>query len=1392
MTFAELASMVRARYSAATRTLELRPADFGAGATAVRSLFDGVLRRAAVRLDGAIEPDVRADAIVVTGTLAGLPRLSEESAQATLLMRVVADEPQAVLAAAVPPRPAGAPPWTFPAYLPKLRGTLFDLVQAEPEPAPLFIYSSHAHVNTDLPRYGALRLEAGLNFHGALRPGGGRAFDIATLLLGDLGSAAMTGPLEVNDFGPKVHLTLDAQSSLTRWFGQTGVPLHVSLDSEFTPDGEYCKTGLRAAAEIGLGADRRVTLEAILTDTPGAQLTLAGEFQNVPVPGPAELAAWVGGSGRELTALLPAALKEPGAVALESMWISLQTSAASTPSKQVASVGFGLATTQGRTWELVPGLMRLRSMTGRFGVYRPFASDRKPTLTVMGTIDIPSDQTVLHVEAGIALPRQLVTGRLVEGTTFNLIELVARLMPAVADAPSLVFDELSLGVDLSRSPVYYQLGARAQADSALGFGFGGVAPVRVDAFALQLSNGGPGGAMSGVLRARMHVFGASAEATYDLGRGFRVNAVLPPIALDLRAVLGEIIGSAVSPPSWLPALDLREGEVYVEKDSRSETSFVFAMRTRVGHGDDAPTFAFLAAKRQGTWEYAAGVALANLRQIDLGAPLTFFDAALQLENLVLVVTTCPLDTNIFPDGARFQSPRLQQAQLRLPGSSSTLDPGAYVFSRLRVDRLPSTDYPFAPTLFRLLGLGADVECTLHVPATGSGVRLFVAIAPAHLTGGMTVSGRLGLFESGVKVGFFVEGRLSTTFDGQAVDFDLTLAVMPTGALLTGSYPGTFTFQGIRISRLSVLAGLDTAGVPSAGFAAEFTSGTFDASIAVLLDSIDPSRSMLAAAITDTTMADVYDWLLGDRLVLPAPLHDALKQVQVYGELKGKVPASALVNALDERRTDAVARALAALPIEALGTTAADQLIVKPERTPGRWYLTDVLHMRHYTLQQSGEEVEVRLQAQLYCSPTGATLQRGPQRSYLFSRGFYVDVHLKVFFVTAACRVEVERTKGLSFDATLEPITIGPYLSFRGHRERGPRLSVATYTRDGVAPHVLVNGDLTLLGISATQIDVELKATGFHFRVAQSAGAGLTNVSLSADVTKATGFTANGEVVLSLPSVDLGDLGKLTSPLSPTLAVQIDVTPSKASGSLTGSIAVLGRTLQVNLPFDFDALGFHGLPDLVAEEVRRQLGGSLPLPEWLDDLEKGLITWASTPLQLVDRLAKTLGLDPGEAMRVLLRLGIPQLQVFQMLSYVYNLTLPAVGQLLMQIDSSIAFVSQRLRQLYGPYSDDMAALLGVIGYGPRDISGVLGPKYNVGAEAFVGMIRFAGYGGDEIARVLRRTFGWPANSVAGYLKSALNWSGDQVNAALQGAGYAAHEVEAAMNSVFDWFADHFRY
>jgi hypothetical protein len=162
------------------------------------------------------------------------------------------------------------------------------------------------------------------------------------------------------------------------------------------------------------------------------------------------------------------------------------------------------------------------------------------------------------------------------------------------------------------------------------------------------------------------------------------------------------------------------------------------------------------------------------------------------------------------------------------------------------------------------------------------------------------------------------------------------------------------------------------------------------------------------------------------------------------------------------------------------------------------------------------------------------------------------------------------------------------------------------------------------------------------------------------------------------------------------------------------------------------------------------------------------------------------------MRVLLRLGIPQLQVFQMLSYVYNLTLPAVGQLLMQIDSSIAFVSQRLRQLYGPYSDDMAALLGVIGYGPRDISGVLGPKYNVGAEAFVGMIRFAGYGGDEIARVLRRTFGWPANSVAGYLKSALNWSGDQVNAALQGAGYAAHEVEAAMNSVFDWFADHFRY
>jgi hypothetical protein len=534
--------------------------------------------------------------------------------------------------------------------------------------------------------------------------------------------------------------------------------------------------------------------------------------------------------------------------------------------------------------------------------------------------------------------------------------------------------------------------------------------------------------------------------------GLRFSTAFALPSVRLRQLMGGFGGPALPLPSQFD-LAFAGGPVQVQQ---SPNSLQFQYATTLAGMGPAAFLAKCTPAAQSRWSLAAALDLgaSPLSSLPGLGALRVFESVFPLGSLLLVLASSDEDG-------------FDETDFALPGLAT---PGAQPISTTKLQQI--TDVKKGLNIYgkwqlnnnkreqkllrKLLGLDQEVGVVLQVGADASQGSSLYATKTTTIKG-MAFSCQFGGQLNEGTVNLFANGTLEATIQGRAVQFDANLVFMPNGALLAGSMLGSVSFSGLTLSNLGLAIGLSWEGLPSLGIAATLTLASFNSALAVLFDSAEPTKSMLAGAISDLTLNDVVTTFT--QTATPAQLASVLKQVKLSATtdqllrdanqaLLSPAEVQAVATALDARDLETIATALAKVGI-AVPTASADVLLVAA--TPGqKWHLTDLRTVLHYELVKQADGLRVALSPQLYVVPQDTSIG-----AMSFKRGFFINAKLTIFFLEAAVKILIKPTEGIAVAGNLAPIMLGhPNLfNLRSTTDatKGPSVSLATFSQTVAAP-----------------------------------------------------------------------------------------------------------------------------------------------------------------------------------------------------------------------------------------------------------------------------------------------------------------------------------------------------
>lgn len=771
-----------------------------------------------------------------------------------------------------------------------------------------------------------------------------------------------------------------------------------------------------------------------------------------------------------------------------------------------------------------------------------------------------------------------------------------------------------------------------------------------------------------------------------------------------------------------------------------------------------------------SWDAVAGLDLQIQKLADLPAlkssPVAAFDNFVGLTDIMMVLSSQALSDFNFPDVEQFNAPATAQLNnIKLPDQASGLVQGLNIYANLST----TSSKPFE-LLANYLNLKLDgslgITLSVSLPNPQQNSKLFVSVQETIPETGLTVDGMVGgILENGV-VGVFMTGTANVSIQQQPVTFALTVLGLETGVLIEGSMqnqvPIQFTFADVKfqISNVALLIGIDDEEIPSFGFAATVGIDSLNGSVALLVDSTNPSQCMFLGAMSGIKLYDVAATIAGQQNLqnLPSELVSVLQAIAVKGLTSFTVPSSsapALVNALNARDLATIASSFHQYGSVTI-PTSNDQVLLEANKK-GLWYLTDLSAQMHYevNLDKAGAVV-VSLEPQIYCVPQPTTLGTLPQ----FARGLKVIGELDLYIASAIVEIDVQGLTGVLADATLSKITIGNGTFFAltsADGTTGPELSIATFTQSAQAepdsnlqpPHIFISGSLSILGEVLSSTYLSVSENGVVVDITRQINPVLS-LSLNGTISDLNNMELGGKVVVGVAAnLALGNLGVL--PL--TQAVSCDLTMGVNSGtayaSVVASVVLEGitmQTAQIDLDVNTNALA--------------NLAGTL-IPE---------ITTA-----IVNELKGSPQLWVNMAWQHLLGMAEVQ-QAAGVLRSEFNEGASEASQLLSTAGYSAGEIASVLKSVYALVVQDAAA--------------VLKCSLNIGDTAAAQLLSAAGYSLSDVSTALKSIYDDSANDAASALQQIPGVTEDAAKDALNVAGYAASDVEGAFKSVADkglsWF------
>ncbi|MEL6534524.1 MAG: hypothetical protein AAFQ98_03890 [Bacteroidota bacterium] len=583
------------------------------------------------------------------------------------------------------------------------------------------------------------------------------------------------------------------------------------------------------------------------------------------------------------------------------------------------------------------------------------------------------------------------------------------------------------------------------------------------------------------------------------------------------------------------------------------------------------------------WGVVAGMSLQSPKLSALPGlgSLSALEKVVDLQELSLFIATYDGATLQFPALAKFGNPTLVGHNVPVTPGTGGLIAGVNFNARWQLD----TSKKELKLLKTILGLNPTMDVTIQVSRVPSeNSRLYFRFDTAFNNGKDPFSGQLGFALVNGTPSLFLAGRYETTIQGKPVIFDAAMSIVKGGIFFSGSMVGTLKFGSVQVSNLALVLGFNWAAIPTLGFAASLNIAGWQSSLAILFDSTDPSKSLLAGAISDVDLADIANSLAeGD---IPKELEDILESFAITGTRPFTIPYDEIAEDLDERNLEAIVSAFSTYGSRTL-TGNEEQVLMVVGKQGKKWSITDMAdNLRHYQLEQVADGVLVSLNPQFYLAPAGT--QMG---TITFPQGYFVTGTLNILGLKWDVYVEIRNTKGIAVSSSLiRPLVIFDENFFKLSDVAGtggPELSIATFRQPELEdktlrdPHFYINGSVTLLG-TTNEAYVKATASGFEFSISQKTNYSIPKNSVFSGTLKGnqtlngnlgSSGTFGGGASFSLKVKGKMDVAKLVSISGlPKVSLDMDVSGSvsmgydgkKAYANATGRFRYEGTQYQFNV------------------------------------------------------------------------------------------------------------------------------------------------------------------------------------------------------------------------------------
>ena len=944
-------------------------------------------------------------------------------------------------------------------------------------------------------------------------------------------------------------------------------------------------------------------------------------------------------------------------------------------------------------WKVWKDHVVVSDIACRFDIDNPFptTSGVKPSVgvTVMGTVEIEGVPLFISAQSahGFTLYAKLDGGK-----TIPLKKLMQRYLPGVPAPSDLTIDRAMLTVAPGRiyamsmslagepNPWVIPLGKKDLTISDVMFDF-------------SSPSGGPvSGSFAGTVALGKNL---SLNINYDIPGSFMLRGDFYDVEL------GRLISELCSQKGKMPDgfdLSFDHASVLIQKQDKTYSLQLGAEMA------DAGMFAFEVRKVGAQWGFAGGFSLTGSPSKLSGLKgLEVLEKAFKLERFLLVISSFDAASFQFPDMAQFNNPAIAgKGNIALPAQAGGLTAGTYVFAEWEIN----TKDKQQKLLKTLLGASPTLGVSVYLGKNpANDMRMFVNYETKLQGHPMTC--QFGVIVRNRQTSLFLNGRMTFKIQKQPVSFDVTMLFVPTGAFLSGTMLGTVDFGGLKLSNTAIMIVAPWTGIPSLGIAATISTKRFSSSVALFFDSADPSKSVLAGSVSDLNLKDVAEELSGSKL--PAGMGDVLAGIGVEGTNAFTMPGS-VSTALDDLDIAKVSEAFQSNGKVRIPSSASQVLLVIGKKG-ATWFLTDMANnMRHYQIVKKGNTITVTEDCQIYNAPQTTNLG-----TIVYREGFFLNGTLRVLGLEATSRIEVNSAKGIAIDSSINKALIIDNKQFfrlaAAQGGGGPELSIATFRQPNHkvaefrSPHIYVNGELGLLGLTATCF-VEITKSGGKFMIAQTATSTMKGGVIKAAVSNtwsiegqvgAKVLAAGGSVTVAIDgSMSLKNLmgpaakemGSLKLKLSVACAADASYGNGKASASLEGSCSYQGEKIRFKTKMSTNAPSLGEVEKIVEKELEKAFKELLSVGEkWAKWANKGLVDGVK---------------DVKQAARVM--------------SDVYDKSAEETAKALQAAGHTVDAVGDALDDTFDIGEDDLKDVLKGAGYTAKSVDNYAGKKFKSATKA----------------------------------------------------------------------------